>query len=559
MTCRAILHGTGQVSIPLLLVRSGQLTPRQCDHEFKGKTGDCPTCQANIANADLSSGSSYAQAMLLLQGRGVGVSYRRFGYGSTGSVEPWRVCSWAHPPGYWQDVPFKDCANPDTDTHRVHLEVIRRFYEKEFPPSQSFSIKVEQMLRKPGDPPRPYCPDLAIYGPSGERLVAVEYQRSFEAYEKFADRDDLRRSEGWAKVYWWFDDTRPDPEKPRRTVYDRSQQHRTHLILASSEPIRCWVDPYTLKLQAEYGTSGDLPPKRRRRVERHLEKADLAECSTADLFKQFEATPEEKIVKPYKAPLRALAGSDLNFREDLDYKLERERRFALAVVSRQRRLEEQDRRHREWTVKKPQLDRISRLTSSLRLKGFHFAPEFWSEHDDLDTLTKAADNLQLDLDRVHDHIRSELEIQRLADLALQAAIEKQQAPYADTISEIKESISNLRRSDDHHRLTLERTAARLHEVTYSRHLLVQRQQARAAQEAHRQAERHWHPIEAKSELVRGKQVLKTLILVGDRIRQGPGSAEEIYQGVSGAGYSTDRHTYSSLAGWQIWKSKPRNS
>lgn len=67
MSCRAILHSTGKESIPLLLVRSGELTPRQCDHEFKGETGECPTCKAMIERTDLGDGGSYASAMLRLR------------------------------------------------------------------------------------------------------------------------------------------------------------------------------------------------------------------------------------------------------------------------------------------------------------------------------------------------------------------------------------------------------------------------------------------------------------------------------------------------------------
>ena len=55
-------------------------------------------------------------------------------------------------------------------------------------------------------------------------MVAVEYQRSREAYEKFCDRDDLRRSEGRA-ADWWFDDTQPKPDEERTTYC------RTHLAL----------------------------------------------------------------------------------------------------------------------------------------------------------------------------------------------------------------------------------------------------------------------------------------------------------------------------------------
>ena len=84
MSCRAILHSTGKESIPLLLVRDGILTPRECDQDFMGLTGECPTCKAMIERADLSDGSCDASATLALQERGQGDTYRRFGYGFDG-------------------------------------------------------------------------------------------------------------------------------------------------------------------------------------------------------------------------------------------------------------------------------------------------------------------------------------------------------------------------------------------------------------------------------------------------------------------------------------------
>ena len=44
--------------------------------------------------------------------------------------------------------------------------------------------------------------------------------------------------------------------------------------------------------------------------------------------------------------------------------------------------------------------------------------------------------------------------------------------------------------------------------------------------------------------------------VGDLIRRGPGRPPEVYQGHSGAGYSTDRFTYSSIDGWQVRIKEP---
>ena len=347
MSCRAILHETSQESIPLLLVRSGQLTPRQCDHEFKGKTGECPTCAAMIARADLSGGGSFAAAMQKLKDRGQSVSYRKFAYGLDGTVEPWRVCHWGHPPGYWDGVQFRDCQNPATNAHSVHLAVIKKHYEKDFRIEEGYKITVEERLRKPGDPPRPYSPDLAIYGPKGERLIAVEYQRSYESYEKFLDRDNLRRAENWAAVDWWLDDTQPKPGIEKATVYMKSQEHRTHLALLKVNFFRCWVDHNTLVLQAEQGRCGELPPARKKRVERKIEKTALSECSTYRAIKLLEGEPEEKIIKEYIEPYIAMPGVALNFRNLLNHSLEREHTLAQAVIARQKRLEEQDRSHRK--------------------------------------------------------------------------------------------------------------------------------------------------------------------------------------------------------------------
>lgn len=451
MTCRAILHSDGTESIPLLLVRNGELTPRQCDHEFKGLTGDCPTCRAEIEETDFSDGSSYAAAMAKLRDRGPVVKYRSFGYGSSGSVEPWRVCHWGHPPGYWNNIPFRDCQNPDRDTHKVNLQVIKRYYEKKFPRNEGFSIKIEQRLRRPGDPPRAYSPDLAIYGKQNERLIAVEYQRSYEPFDKFVDRDELRRVEDWKAVDWWFDDTQPASiqAKPKQTVYTKSQMHRTYLAAMSVYFFKCWVDPTTLVLQAEYGTSGNKPPNRKRRQLRHLEKAEMNECSTSNLINRFRGEPEWSIVKNYENALRPRSGSELDFRLDLTYSLKRQAKIAQATLAQQTRLERQDKEHRAY---------VARLRAEYREE------------------TPAHDNKSQD---------------------------QNNKPKDSIIQE------------------------------------------------------EWEAIEGRNEFIRGVEILKTKISIGDTIRRNDNSRPVVYTGISSLGYTTTGGTHENLIGWQILRQQSK--
>jgi hypothetical protein len=267
-----------------------------------------------------------------------------------------------------------DCSNPDRETHRLNLMALKAFYEQWHP---GCKVIMEAVLRAPGDPPRAYSPDLSVVGSDGTRLVAVEYQRSREAYEKFADRDGLRLKEGWASVDWWLDDTQNDPDKPVRSVYDQSDMHRTHLAAMGRPIYRCWVDPFTFVMQYDYGCSGALPPSRRKRVEKHIERAELKDCSIAQAIRDLEGEPEEQLIKEIKHPLRArpeagvqgpgLAGVHPGL--DLKYHLERERRVAEAVVARRSRLDEQDRRHREFGHKCRLVEEICELTDSTVILG----------------------------------------------------------------------------------------------------------------------------------------------------------------------------------------------
>jgi hypothetical protein len=321
---------------------------------------------------DFSDGSSFAAAMA---GKDPVVQYRRASYGE-GGTEPFRIPSFSHGPNYWAGVGMKsgDCSNPDRETHRLNLMALKAFYEQSHP---GCKVNMETRLRAPGDPPRDYSPDLAVIGIDGTRLVAVEYQRSREAYEKFADRDDLRLREGWACVDWWFDHTQNDPQKTVRTVYDQSEMHRTHLAAMGRPIYRCWVDPLTFVMQYDYGCSGDLPPGRRKRVEKHIERAELKNCSIAQAIRDLEGEPEEQLIKEIKHPLRArpqagvqgpgLAGVHPGL--DLKYHLERERRVAEAAIARRSRLDEQDRLDREFGHKCRLSEEIHELAAAASVLG----------------------------------------------------------------------------------------------------------------------------------------------------------------------------------------------
>lgn len=501
MTCRAIRHDTKEESIPLLLVRRGELTPRQCDHEFKGVTGDCPTCKAQIEEANLYENTRYADAMQARRDKGVDVTYKRFGYGSDGGVEPWRVCHWSHSPGYWADSPFKNCQNPATECHTIALQIIREYYAKQFKPELGFVIKTEPRLRKPGDPPRAYSPDLAIFGPNGERLVAVEYQRSYETYEKFADRDELRRSEGWTAVDWWFDDTQPDPDKKKQTVYTKSQAHRTHLALLSVRLYRCWIDPQTLKLQAEPGRSGNLPPDRKKRIERHIEKVDLIECSISKAILDLEGSPEESIIKEYKQPLRPHQGTELQFLDDLNYSVERERRVAVAVLSRKKRLEEQDRKDREFHQKY-----IEEQVALQKQRD--------DEQAKIDAeMERHEQALQDERDRLDAELAKQLEKSKLRSL---------------TINSINRELYLLNYKDNIANTYFELQRRNLNEA-------VQKST--------------WVEIKTQDYTIRGQAVLKTKVLPGDLITTPYGV--EVYEGVEQAGYRTSGGLYDCLAGFSL--------
>lgn len=62
---------------------------------------------------------------------------------------------------------------------------------------------------------------------------------------------------------------------------------------------------------------------------------------------------------------------------------------------------------------------------------------------------------------------------------------------------------------------------------------------------------NWQKV--KAEPCRGGSELLLNVRPGDRIRRDAYTDPETYKGVTGAGFSTDKHTYSSLRGWSVYK------
>ena len=85
--------------------------PRQCDKEFKGLIGECPTCHAMIERADRTTAAAtpkHARSAGTGQESDIDPSIRnKRGCGALAELQL------AHPRGYWEGVECRDCRTPD--------------------------------------------------------------------------------------------------------------------------------------------------------------------------------------------------------------------------------------------------------------------------------------------------------------------------------------------------------------------------------------------------------------------------------------------------------------
>ena len=88
----------------------------------------------------------------------------------------------------------------------------------------------------------------------------------------------------------------------------------------------------------------------------------------------------------------------------------------------------------------------------------------------------------------------------------------------------------------------------------------ERRQKEAELLRQQQEELHWHPVELSEPLGSGNRQRRMALnlMVGDGVRRGPGYEPEIYEGPDNSGYSTNRRSYSSLEGLEVWKRTPRH-
>jgi hypothetical protein len=228
-------------------------------------------------------------------------------------------------------------------------------------------------------------------------------------------------------------------------------------------------------------------------------------------------------------------GSSLEFFDDLTYSIERERRVAQAIVAQQKRLEEQDRRHREYETKRILLSQIRDLISEFAVL-------------DLDTSASCSwptDQLEAELARIQGYPSQAERIWQQQQQKLAIKLREQEA--ARLQAQAEEDRLRQQQLDDYLRAQEQARAEAFRQWEIENAHRAEQERKRRAYEA------QWKPIEAREETVRGNQLLRTLVMPGDFIRRRPGAPIERYAGISGAGYSTDRHTHASLVGWQIWK------
>lgn len=575
MTFRAILDD-GKEHKPVLLMLTGQMTPRQIDKEYRCQSGLCPDCEDFFRTTDQSDGGTFAVAMA---GKDRSVSYRR-GHYLSGTDDLLTQMHFAHKKGYLQSgvAPCSKCTMRQL-IHKEAVEAIAHQYRQDMP--KGFRVDAECQFIKPGTPPETYRPDIVVFNAFGGKHTCIEYQRSPEKFESFIHRHQLRGSE-WGSVIWFFD----------KKIWERTStcEARDWLFDNGQTFYKCWVDEETMQLQVEEGTFATALVKEAK-GKRRLKKFVPQACSIADIINEYlAATGQEddgrrERVRQQKEPLKADRLQGFNLVEKSEADRAKNQQLFETLKRQKAQREEDERRRREYDAKMNRLERIQSAAAYAAVLGdvaTTLATLNWTIEEldreliRLHGLREEADDRHAEIKHEREHKAAELLRQQerrhlialivhwrpvyTEDVLAELADKDLRHIHDEIIEENEEAKRQAEEAERVERLAKQAAANATYRAEQER-IAAERQHqwelANAKEAEHRRQQREyeaqWRPIEARDELVRGEQIMKTLVMPGSQIRKAPGWPVEVYQGVTGAGYSTDKATYNSLIGWQIFK------
>jgi hypothetical protein len=433
MTFRAILDD-GKEHKPVLLLLTGQMTPKQIDKEYTKKCGLCPDCEGFFALNDQGDSSTYAAAMA---GKDRTVAYRR-GHYLSGTDDLLTQMHFAHKKGYLLSglAPCSRCTLRQL-IHQEAVEAIAHQYRKDMP--KGFRVDAECQFVKPGTPPETYRPDIVVFNAFEGRHTCIEYQRSPEAFESFVHRHELRGSE-WGNVIWFFDER----------IWERNStcQARDWLFDNGQTFYKCWVDEDTMQLQVEEGTFATAVVKEvkgKRRLKKFVPKI----CSIADIVNEYllatgqEQDGNRERTRQQEEPLKADRLQGFNLVEKSEADRVKTQALFESLKRQKAEREETERRRREYGARVGRLERIQSAAAYAAVLGevattqatFHWSIE------DLDAECARLDGLQHEAAMAHAVIKRERELAeaeaaeaamavRLAEQQAQAVIDEEQRVIA---------------------------------------------------------------------------------------------------------------------------------
>jgi hypothetical protein len=203
---------------------------------------------------------------------------------------------WVHGIGYWLNKTAKAMwCSGDNDIHNTIASAIAEAYRGWYPEAVvtlDTPITGGSLFLPATDQGRQYRPDICVCSQCGRRLVAVEYQRTYESFDHFLARHLLRVRDGWV-THWWFADQKKAGQ--RDTIYEKSRHHRAVLRQMGFPFFRVWIDPVTQRLHAEEGNVNDVSADDQRKAERELVgKPRLPDCSISAAIGRMEKAEQEE-------------------------------------------------------------------------------------------------------------------------------------------------------------------------------------------------------------------------------------------------------------------------